>query len=62
MEPTAFEQAILLAMAFLAVAVLSLVLSIILGRRRARRDSVIAKLPTKPVPSRNSIETNFGRF
>lgn len=59
-----FEQAILLAMAILALGALSLILSVVLGRRRARQafDRRFPILTSTRVPSRESIETNFGNF
>lgn len=69
-----FEQILLLAMAFFAVAAIAAVVSIIRGRRA----SFVASLPSTripesswrgrqarrdaEVPTRTSIETNFGEF
>lgn len=60
----AFEQAILLAMAILALGAVSLILSVVLGRRRARREFAerFPRVANPTPPSRESIGTNFGHF
>lgn len=65
MNPNLFESSLILAIAFLAVGAFALIVSVIFGRRRARR-AFNARFPIVQARPETAVEydrrTNYGMF